>query len=182
MISICIQLAKTVGLRASLKVLKLIFDWLSIKANLPDWTTVRAWLCRMGVDELKHGGEKHDDWIWMADHSNQIGQEKVLTILGVRASKLPAPGERGWLSTEILESAFGSYKSLEGQHSKSGFPSLLAGFGALLKPCTPAEVKESFSRTSVKDVKEWTATHLNKTLASKKNTAHRRTLPLTTGN
>ena len=29
----------------------------------------------------------------MADHSNQIGQEKVLAILGIRASQLPPPGE-----------------------------------------------------------------------------------------
>ena len=49
-----------------------------------------------------------------------------------------AAGERGWLSTEILESAFGMYKSLEGQHSKGGFTSLLASFGALLQDCSAA--------------------------------------------
>ena len=36
------------------------------------------------------------------------------------------PGERLPLSTEILESSFGLYKQLEGQHSKLGFSSLLA--------------------------------------------------------
>ncbi|MGE5191144.1 MAG: hypothetical protein ACM3U2_01500, partial [Deltaproteobacteria bacterium] len=33
-----------------------------------------------------------DDWVWMSDHSNQIGQEKVLVVLAVRSSRLPPPG------------------------------------------------------------------------------------------
>jgi transposase len=412
MISVCIQLAKKIGLRASTEALKIVLDWLSISGKLPDWTTVRTWLCRMGVDALKHARERHDDWICFADHSNQIGKEKVLAVLGVRACHLPPPGqtlcrqhvrvlslvpgiqwkcedvakqyhalseeigtpkmlltdgavelresapamerdgkkpillrdlkhfaanalermignteafnavttslgrarnaiqqtelshftppsqkskarfmnlgatlrwcemvlwhldhpasdarqgitvdrmdeklgwlrmyreeiaqwrriegviseslcfintqglyrgassdlqlrldglcqasgghcersaemahsliefvsssesqlaagERGWLSTEILESAFGMYKSLEGQHSKGGFTSLLASFGALLQDCSEAEVRQSFGRTSVKDVKQWVTVNLGKTLASKKQSAYRRTL------
>jgi hypothetical protein len=412
MISLCIQLAKKVGLRASSKVLQIVFDWLSIATPVPCTSSIRTWLCRMGVDEINDAREMHDDWIWMVDHSNQSGQEKVLTILGIRASKLPPPGqtlrhedvqtlavipgkqwkredvgrqyealankigiprmiltdgavelresvqvlekdgkkpillrdlkhfaaneleriighsesfkrfssllgstrssiqqtelshftpptqkskarfmnlaatlrwaemvlwhldhpssvarqqidvermnsklgwmiefrqeitqwrqiekviddvlgfinkhglyagaadalklhlddlrsdhhqtcalsdqmketlvnfvltsekqldgeERGWLSTEILESAFGLYKTLEGQQSKGGFTSLLASFGALLKPCTPEEVRKSLGRTRVNDVKHWVATSLGKTLASKKAAAYRRTL------
>ncbi len=34
--------------------------------------------------------EPADDWVWMADHSNQIGPEKALVVLGVRAARLPA--------------------------------------------------------------------------------------------
>lgn len=412
MISVCCQLAKIVGLRASVKALKIILDWLSISAKIPTWTSVRTWLCRMGVDALKHARERHDDWICFADHSNQIGKEKVLAILGIRACHLPppgqalrrqhvrvlslvpgtewkrkdvaqeyralcdeigtpkilvtdgavelresatametdgkkpillrdlkhfaanslermigntdafkavmtqvgrtrsaiqqtelshftpptqktkarfmnlgatlrwcemilwqldhpdsearqeitidrmeeklgwlrmyreevaqwrrienviseslqfintqglyqgassdlqialatldqasgshcdqstrmaqmliefvssseselAPGERGWLSTEILESAFGMYKTAEGQHSKGGFTSLLASVGAMLQDCTPAEVRESFSRTSVKETKNWVADNLGRTLMSKKQSAYRRTL------
>jgi len=412
MISLCIQLAKKVGLRASMEALKIVWDWLSIDAAIPCWTSVRTWLCRMGVDGINHSLKAYDDWIWIADHSNQIGQEKVLIILGVRACNLPPPGqtlrhqdvhtlavvpgtqwkrenvarqyqilaskigmpkmlltdgavelrdsaqvlekdgkqpilvrdmkhfaanalermigntesfkkyisllgstrssiqqtelshftppsqkpkarfmnlaetlrwgemvlwqldhpdskarqgidvermnvklgwlrgyrreiaqwrriesvisnslgfintqglyrgasgdlrlhldtlrqkrgddceqskqmsetliefvlesevqlmprERGWLSTEILESAFGLYKALEGQHSKGGFTSLLASFGALLQPCSPEEVRDSFRRTSVKDVKHWVSTNLGTTLASKKQFAYRKTL------
>lgn len=412
MISLSIQLAKKVGLRASMEALKIVWDWLSIDAAIPCWTSVRTWLCRMGVDGINYSLKAHDDWIWMADHSNQIGQEKVLTILGVRACNLPQPGqtlrhqdvhtlavvpgtqwkrenvarqyeilaskigipkmlltdgavelresaqvlekdgkkpillrdmkhfaanalermigntesfkkyisllgstrssiqqtelshftppsqkpkarfmnleetlrwgemvlwqldhpdskarqgidvermnvklgwlrdyrceiaqwrriesvistslgfinthgiyrgassdlelhlevlrqardkdceqsdqmsqtliefvlasenqlaagERGWLSTEILESAFGLYKASERQHSKGGFTSLLASFGALLKTCSPTEVRESFRRTSVNDVKEWVSTNLGKTMASKKISAYRKTI------
>ena len=417
MISLCIQLAKKVGLRASMEALKVVFDWLAIHTKIPCWTSVRTWLCRMGIDEINHSLEAHDDWIWMADHSNQIGKEKVLTILGIRACDLPPPGQtlghndvrvlavvpgtqwkredvaeqyevlarkigmpkmlltdgavelresahvlenegkkpillrdlkhfaanalehmigpsepfkmylsllgstrssiqqtelshftppaqkpkarfmnlaatlrwgemvlwhldhadskarqgidaermnaklgwlsdyrseiaqwrrldalistslgfinthgiyhgasselqsqldallqasgvdceqskrmsrtliefvlesenqlstndRGWLSTEILESAFGLYKALEGQHSKSGFTSLLASFGALLKKCSPDEVRQGMRRTPVKELQEWVSTNLGKTLTSKKLSAYRKTLDSVTG-
>jgi hypothetical protein len=87
-----------------------------------------------------------------------------------------AEGERGWLSTEILESAFGLYKTLEGQHSKGGFTSLIASFGTLLRSCQPAEVRASFRRTSVASTKQWVAAKPGKTLASKKLSAYRKTL------
>lgn len=412
MISVCLQLAKKVGLRASTAALRIVLDWLSIPARIPCWTSVRQWLCRLGVDELTQARERHEDWIWLADHSNQIGPEKVLTILGVRQCDLPPPGrtlrhedvrvlavvpgtqwkredvaaeyralaeaigvpkmlltdgavelresvaaleiegkkpillrdlkhfaanalerqigkseafrtfatflgrtrssiqqtelshftppapknkarfmnleatlrwgemalwhldhpdsqaragievsrmeeklgwlrayrdpiaqwrrveglirqaldfvntqglyrgaadelrwrldalpaaesgpceasaqmartlidfvssaeaqlaegERGWLSTEILESAFGLYKTLEGQHSKGGFTSLIASFGALLRSCSPAEVRDGLRRTSVATTKHWVATKLGKTLASKKLSAYQKTL------
>ena len=67
-------------------------------------------------------------------------------------------------------------KSLEGQHSKGGFTSLLASFGALLQDCSAAQVRASFGRTSVKDVKQWVANNLGKTLASRKQSAYRRSL------
>ncbi len=35
----------------------------------------------------------NEDLVFMADHSNQIGTEKVLAVLGVKASAMPAPGQ-----------------------------------------------------------------------------------------
>jgi hypothetical protein len=68
------------------------FDWLEVEQKVPDFTTVRTWMTRLGVAALEEPIERADDWIWMLDHSNQIGQEKVLLVLGIRASKLPEPG------------------------------------------------------------------------------------------
>jgi hypothetical protein len=47
---------------------------------------------RVGVAAIEEPVEQADDWIWMADHSNQIGQEKALVVLGLRASQMPPPG------------------------------------------------------------------------------------------
>jgi len=92
MISVCVNLAMKVGLRASINCMKIAMDWLGVQVRLPDWTTVRGWLMRLGVAALEAPLEEADDWIWMADHSNQIGQEKALAIIGIRTSNMPPAG------------------------------------------------------------------------------------------
>ena len=92
MISLSLNLARTVGLRPSVACLAIFFEWLGVKVKIPDWTTVRMWLMRAGVAAIEEPVEEADDWIWMADHSNQIGPEKALVILGIRASQMPALG------------------------------------------------------------------------------------------
>ena len=92
MMAVCVNLAQATGLRSSVRCLRIVLDWLGVVARLPDWTTVRTWLMRAGVAAIEEPVEVADDWVWLADHSNQIGPEKVLVVLGVRASKLPPPG------------------------------------------------------------------------------------------
>jgi len=93
MISLCLNLCKQVGFRPAATALKTVFDWLGIDAKIPSWHSMRSWSCRVGIAKLQEPVEEADDWIWMADHSNQIGTEKVLQILGIRASHLPQPGQ-----------------------------------------------------------------------------------------
>lgn len=92
MISLCVNLARTIGLRASVTALKIVLNWLQVNVTIPHWTAVRTWLMRVGVAALEEPVEPCEDMIWLADHSNQIGPEKALVILGVRASQLPQPG------------------------------------------------------------------------------------------
>jgi hypothetical protein len=93
MISLCVNMARRIGLRAVPDVLAMFLKWLDVEAKLPAWTTVRLWMLRVGVAALEEPTEPADDWIWMADHSNQIGPEKVLSIMGLRAASLPPPGQ-----------------------------------------------------------------------------------------
>ena len=93
MISLCVNLARRIGLRAVADVLTMVFDWFGVSAKLPTWTGIRTWVLRAGVAAIRRPIEPADDWIWMADHSNQIGQEKVLSIIGLRASRMPPAGE-----------------------------------------------------------------------------------------
>lgn len=92
MVTLGINLARAVGLRGSAKAIRVVFEWLGIDEEVPHWTSIRNWMSRLGIALLEEPIEEADDWIWMADHSNQIGQEKVLTILAVRGSCLPEPG------------------------------------------------------------------------------------------
>lgn len=89
LIALCCELAKSIGFRSSEVVLGHVRTWLGSEFNIPDWTTIRTWLCRMGVAMIGQAQQKHDDWIWMADHSVQLGDIKVLVILGIRQRDLP---------------------------------------------------------------------------------------------
>lgn len=93
MISLCVNLARRIGLRPVPEVLKMILDWLGVETKVPQWTTIRTWMLRVGVAAIRRPIEPADDWIWMADHSNQIGPEKALAVIGLRASKMPPSGE-----------------------------------------------------------------------------------------
>lgn len=92
MICLSINLARTVGLRPTVACLKIFFEWLGVSDRIPEWTTVRTWLMRAGVAAIEEPVEAADDWVWLADHSNQIGPEKTLVVLGLRASQMPPPG------------------------------------------------------------------------------------------
>ncbi len=99
---------------------------------VPHWTTVRIWLLRLAYHKLHRPKEQADDWVWIIDHSNQIGKEKCLVILGVRASQLPPPGKAYPLHlTQLepieLEPVTSSdkevvYRQLEVSAAKSGVP------------------------------------------------------------
>jgi hypothetical protein len=55
----------------------------------PDRSTGRLWLMRIGLAALRRPQIVAEDWVWMIDHSIQIGQCKCLVILGIRRSELP---------------------------------------------------------------------------------------------
>ena len=92
MISLCLNLCKEVGFRPAETALRIICDWMGVKVDIPSFDAIRVWACRVGVAQLQSSIER-DDWIWLVDHSNQIGQEKVLQIIGIRVKDLPPLGE-----------------------------------------------------------------------------------------
>lgn len=93
MISLAVDMARSVGLRGAERVLRLVFDWLDVEQDIPTRTAIRNWLQRLGIAELQQPLQPHEDLVIMVDHSNQIGTEKVLLALGVNASTLPEPGK-----------------------------------------------------------------------------------------
>ena len=58
--------------------------------SAPSWYTGRFWLLRLGYYKLERAKEKAEDWIWIVDHTVQLGSEKCLVILGIRQHSLPA--------------------------------------------------------------------------------------------
>ena len=93
MISLCLNLAKELGFRPTETALTIVFDWLGIQTKVPSFDSIRVWSCRAGIAQLKLLERDEARWIWLVDHSNQIGREKVLQILGIRVKDLPPVGE-----------------------------------------------------------------------------------------
>jgi hypothetical protein len=96
MVSLSVELAKAVGFRGAERVMKLMFDWLGVQQKVPRWTAIRTWLQRLGVASIKEPLEAAEDWIWMVDHSNQIGPEKALTVLAVGVTITPITKLTTW--------------------------------------------------------------------------------------
>jgi hypothetical protein len=101
LIALGINLCRRIGFRPAEAALKTVFDFFGLDAQVPSWDSIRLWACRVGIAQLQAPVSPGEDWIWMVDHSNQIGSEKVLVILGIRASELPPPGQT--LSREKLQ-------------------------------------------------------------------------------
>lgn len=93
MMSLCLNLAKEIGFRPTETSLGIVFKWLGIDVKIPSFDSIRVWSCRVGIAQLKLAVRDGEAWIWLADHSNQIGEEKVLQIIGIRVKDLPPIGE-----------------------------------------------------------------------------------------
>lgn len=118
MISLAVNLAKSVGLRGAQRVLELFFKWLHVDQAIPTRTAIRTWLQRLGIAEMQQPLASNEDLVILVDHSNQIGTEKVLVALGVNASALPEPGEAlNHQHVRVLEVKLGSqWKTEDMEH------------------------------------------------------------------
>ena len=80
-----------VALRAVPRVLGIFFGVPTVATSLPEASSVRWWLQRLGLFALREALAVADDWVFLIDHSVQIGSMKVCVILGVRLRDVPFP-------------------------------------------------------------------------------------------
>lgn len=70
-----------VALRAVPRVLGIFWGAADATTSLPAATSVRWWLLRLGLFALREPLAVADDWVYLIDHSVQIGSVKVCVIL-----------------------------------------------------------------------------------------------------
>jgi len=80
------------SLRGAPRALEIVFNALEIPYPIPSWSSVRMWVLRVGYHKLSRPKEIADDWVWIVDHTIQIGNEKCLLIVGLRLCNLPEVG------------------------------------------------------------------------------------------
>ncbi len=91
LIALCVNLARQIGLRPTRRTLEVVFDWLDVAVEIPRYQTIRLWMQRIGLDRMDHA-KKVPGGIWLTDHTNQIGKEKVLVMLRVPEARLRRRG------------------------------------------------------------------------------------------
>jgi hypothetical protein len=95
------------SLRAAAAILGILEEegFTSAEAELDGIPTAecgRLWLLRVGLYEIQRPKEQADDWVWIVDHTIQLGTTRVLLIVGVRASAWEAVG-RGPLKHQDMQ-------------------------------------------------------------------------------
>ncbi len=173
LMALSVNLARTVGLRKSVAAMSVFFHWLNVKQELPTYQAIRGWMFRLGLNRLQHAG-RHDDWLWIVDHSNQIGTQKCLLVLGVQQSKLPPEGTPlrlkdmkvlGLIPSEKCdrESVGEVYRQIA---DKYGVPRAVLSDGAveLRKPVNRLKTKGK-AAISIRDLKHFLANRLEHLLS-----------------
>ena len=72
------------SLRGATGATGLINRLLGGEPEVPSPTSVRSWLLRVGLHQLQRPLEIADDWVWIIDHTVQIGELKCFLIVGFR--------------------------------------------------------------------------------------------------
>lgn len=91
-IAASVELGKRIGSRATAFVWSFIFDLFGIERKAPSHDIIEQWTLRLGVAGLQDTLTKDQRTLWLADHSHQIGKERVLLIIGVALDNLPPVG------------------------------------------------------------------------------------------
>jgi hypothetical protein len=57
--------------------------------DVPSFSTIRSWLLRVGHYALTRPLDRSRPWVWLVDHTIQIGVQKILVILGCPMDQVP---------------------------------------------------------------------------------------------
>lgn len=92
-IEVCQRLVVQAGvaMRAVPRVFAILYHKLDATTVIPAASSVRWWLQRLGLYALREPLPKAGDWVFLIDHSVQIGTLKVCVILGIRLGDVPYP-------------------------------------------------------------------------------------------
>ncbi len=166
--------------RAAAAVLELIAPLLPGPDQTPGANTGRLWLLRLGLHELTCEKEVADDWIWIMDHTLQLGSWKCLIIVGIRRShweddRRPLEHEDvRLLGLEPMEHSSGQAvkEALLAAEEKTGAPrAIVSDGGSDLKRGVQLYREEGRQVAHVLDIKHKNALLLKKELEKDKRWA-----------
>jgi len=129
--------SKATSLRSAAGVLELVAPHLPFVGQTPCANSGRLWILRIGLFLLTREKEKADDWVWMMDHTIQLGTYKCLIIVGVRLSAWEADRrplrheDMSLLNLTPMEQSTGVtvHEQLQATLAKTGVPRAIVSDG-----------------------------------------------------
>jgi hypothetical protein len=157
--------------------MKIFMSTFEVRHVAPSWWTGRLWLLRLGYYKLMRPQARAEDWVWIVDHTLQLGVEKCLVILGIRLCDLPAGCSVGHADVEPLalypvKHSNGEvvFEQLEQTVSKSGVPREIVGdHGSDLKSGIEKFCQAHPETANVYDIKHHSASLLKHLLRADKD-------------
>jgi hypothetical protein len=138
-IGLCIELILSASCsgRAAAYVLQMLAQFLPGLPETPCANSARAWIFRLGLYELTCAKETADDWVWLVDHTVQLGMHKGMIVVGLRLSvwqQAPRPLQHEdvrLLYLEPVERSNGEkvQEQLEKVAAKTGVPRAIVSDG-----------------------------------------------------
>jgi len=154
------------------------YGWLrDYRTSIEKWSRWEATV-RASVSYVRMRGLSVDSESGLRAHLSELPpelyDESLATELGtfVRESSAAAsPVECLVGSTEVLESLFGKWKTLERQESQSGITRLILSLGALLGAWPSSRIQAALEATPVKHVVRWCQENLPSSVQSQRRIA-----------
>ena len=167
---ISLILSASARMRCASRVMELFMVFLGLPISAPTWHTGRLWLMRLGYYKLTRPKEVADDWVWIVDHSVQIGVEKCFLILGVRLKDLPENRPLKYEDVEPIDlvpvkKSNGNivYEQLEKASKKTGLPAeIISDHGSDIKAGVDRFCLQHKETISIYDIKHKTASILKR--------------------
>jgi hypothetical protein len=166
-------LSAAVSFQGASRCIEIFVSSLGLALPFPSRCSGRLWLLRLGYYKLIRSKEQADDWVWIADHTVQVGSEKCLVILGIRLCDLPPPGycvtheDLEPLALLPIEHSNGDivYQQLEETIEKTGIPrEIIADHGTDLKSGVERFCQKHPQTCYIYDIKHKTAAILKQEL------------------
>ena len=92
LLSVLLYLSTSAGFRGVSRSFGLFSIYLAGLLKQMSYSTLNHWVLRLGYGLLTQPLPKSNDWIYILDHSIQLGTDRCLVILGVRAQSLGQDG------------------------------------------------------------------------------------------
>jgi len=128
--SLALVLRAGTHLKRVAEVLALNWSWWAEGGSVGTYYSVRLWLLRLGLYQLNRPKEQAGDWIWILDHTMQLGERKCLIIVGLRQAAWDA-GDRCLRHEDVelidlqpVTESTGEvvYRQMEAATTKTGVP------------------------------------------------------------